>query len=205
MAQYNLYGATAAFNYAPNDGLYTLGVVFRVTAASRAVGVRFYKNAAQAANIGRTAYLYRYADQALLASGTFTGEVTGWNTATLTPAVTLVVGTLYIAAYSNPDQHIYNDPVGGDAIYTSGILVAPRHNVADAGSGTTPTTNRFAVGAGVFPATSFGSRYWVDVVVDDSPATTKQLKLGTATPGSLKVGTTTVLKGYLGTTLVWEN
>jgi hypothetical protein len=136
-----------------------LGVKFTSDVAGTITAIRFYKGAN---NTGQhVAHLWTASGQ-LLASGTFTNESpTGWQQATLVPAVAISANTVYVASYFAPNGNYATDN-GYFAI--AGVDTPPLHLLKDGVSG---GNGVYAYGAsGTFPTNTFNStNYWVDVVL----------------------------------------
>ncbi|WP_028659469.1 DUF4082 domain-containing protein [Nocardioides insulae] len=137
-----------------------LGTAFMPTRNGRITGVRFFKGAG---NDGTHVGHLWTADGDLLASATFTAETdTGWQTATVSPAVPVTAGTTYVASYLAPQGHYAATGGFFGTAFSSGDLQAPARN-----------NGRYLYGAaGGFPVYDYGAtNYFVDVLFERDPAT----------------------------------
>ncbi len=131
----------------------SLGMRFTPTEASQAVGVRFFKSAA---NTGQhTGSLWSASGQRL-ATGIFSGESqSGWQTLTFAQPVDLVAGQTYVVSYYAPNGHYSADAGGLATGRTNGIVTT-----LGAPNGV------YTYGGDLFPTSSYASaNYWVDPVL----------------------------------------
>lgn len=139
-----------------------LGMKFTSTSAGTAVGIAFYKGAA---NTGTHTGTIWSATGTLLSTGTFTNEsASGWQQLMLDTPVAIAANTTYIVSYRAPNgRYAVNDNFFATAL-TAGPLTAP----ASAGAGGNGT---YSYVLGQAPLSSYNaSNYWVDVVFLDNVA-----------------------------------
>lgn len=146
-----------------------LGMEFRITAAGKAKGIRYWR-ATTAMSATPTGRLYKVSDQSVVAGTDVTfaaGTDTGWIEALFASPVSLVPGDRYIVMVRMPNGQYaattsYWDSGAGASGRTNGILRA--ENFSDT-TPPTPGQGCFVEGALVFPTNNGnGANYWVDVV-----------------------------------------
>jgi hypothetical protein len=147
-----------------------VGVRFQSEIAGKAIGMRFYKTAANAGpHIGN---LWSTAGT-LLATVTFVGETSsGWQTAYFTSPVSIAANTPYIASYHEPSGR-YAVSSNYFAAANGGIYSAPLY--APATSTSTPNGVYRHTPTSAFPNQTYqAENYWVDVILSypDTGATT---------------------------------
>lgn len=132
-----------------------LGTQFTSDVSGRITGVRFYKGPQ---NIGTHTVSLWSTDGTRLATATATGEsTTGWQTVSFASPVNVAAGTAYVVSYLAPQARYSSTAYGLSAV----VDAAPLHTV--------PNGGRFLYGGG-FPANVSSANYWVDPVLDTSPA-----------------------------------
>jgi hypothetical protein len=149
--QQNLFGAVTPSTLADPDTVSVeLATRLTVSAAAKAVGVRFYK---AAGNTGtHKGYLYAGTGPSPIATVTFTNETaTGWQSALFATPVDLVAGTTYTVSYLAPVGRY-----SSNGTYSWPRTVGP---VTAIGAG-----YRYGTG-GVYPTQSFGTaNYYADLI-----------------------------------------
>lgn len=162
----NIFGSASPTATHASDAAVDVGLKFTSTSSGNITGIRFYKDAT---NTGTHIGDLWTSTGTLLASATFTGETaSGWQQVTFAAPVQIQAGQTYIASYHTTTGYAYTDfyfqNVGSG--YTHGALTAlgnGLNGVYGYGSGSTfPGTVDFAT----------SDNYWVDVVFNDSGATT---------------------------------
>ncbi len=116
---------------------------------------------------------------------TFTGgTASGWQQATFATPIPVTAGTTYVASYYTPSRYVANGAYFATAATTRGPLTALQ-NGTDGGNG----LYRYTSTPSTFPDQSFNSEnYWVDVVFEDGPDTTKPtVTARTPAPGATAV------------------
>lgn len=139
-----------------------LGVRFSTSTPGRVTGLRFYKGLANTGT--HVANLWR-ADGTLLASAVFTNETAnGWQSVSFPSPVSVEAATTYVASYHAPDGGYAGD---NDFFASQGVTSGPLSAAAG-------TNGVYAYGSqSSFPSSSYRStNYWVDVVFEDTSATT---------------------------------
>jgi hypothetical protein len=150
-----------AVTSANDGGAIEVGTKFRVDAAGKVVGVRFYKGAGNTgAHVGR---VWR-TDGALLGQVSFTGETSGgWQQANFATPVDVVPGTTYVVSYYAPAGHY---AVNGGYFSGQGVDNGVIHALADGVDGGNGVYV-YAAGGG-FPTGSFNAgNYWVDIAFQE--------------------------------------
>ena len=145
---------------AGSDGAVNLGMRFSPSTSGFALGVRFYKSAANTGT--HTGALWTSTGQ-LLASGTFSNETaSGWQEMRFAAPVDLTAGTEYVVSYNAPTGHYANDSwTFSTKDVVASPLTAPR-------STSTKGNGVFSYGAQTFPTQSFkDTNYGVDVLFDN--------------------------------------
>ncbi len=96
----------------------------------------------------------------------------------------MIAGTTYVASYYTPSRYVANSAYFATAATTRGPLTALQ-NGTDGGNG----LYRYTSTPSTFPDQSFNSEnYWVDVVFEDGPDTTKPtVTARTPAPGATAV------------------
>lgn len=125
-------------------------------------GIRFFKGTGNGGT--HTGHLWT-ADGRLLATVTFNGEsASGWQQATVSPAVPVTAGTAYVVSYLAPQGHYASTPSFFGSAFTSGDLSAP----ADASES---HNGVYLYGAaGGFPTFSYNAtNYFADIVFEPAP------------------------------------
>jgi Domain of unknown function (DUF4082)/Bacterial Ig-like domain/Bacterial Ig domain len=147
-----LFGAMVPGDTAVNDGMQIeVGVRFRADQNGVITGLRYYKGATWTGT--RVGHLWRE-DGTLLATASFTGESgSGWQQATLSPAVTVTADATYVASYLSSD----NSYAADSNFFTTPFDAAPLHAPAAA-------NGVYRYGGGFPTATFEASNYWADVV-----------------------------------------
>jgi hypothetical protein len=139
-----------------------LGVKFKADVNGSAIGVRFYK---AAANTGTHVGTLYSATGSVLGQVTFTGETaSGWQSATFASPVPLTGGTTYVVSYVAPNGHY--TATGG--VFNDGAVDnAPLHALANE----TSPNGVFAYSSSpAFPTGSWNAtNYWVDVLFSPAP------------------------------------
>jgi methionine-rich copper-binding protein CopC len=156
----SLWSATVAPPGGPDpDGSGTeVGTRFRSDSAGTVSAIRFYK---QTGNTGTHVGHLWTASGTQLATVTFANETaSGWQQATLSPAVSIAANTDYIVSYYAPTGH-YSSTVG---FYQQDLDAPPLHAPADSPSAANGVYGYFGAGGG-FPDQAWEqANYWVDVV-----------------------------------------
>jgi hypothetical protein len=146
----------------PNLGGVELGLKFRTDVAGTVTGLRFYKGSLDTG--AHTGELWS-STGTLLATATYSGETaSGWQTVSLSTAVTLQPNTTYIVSYHTAAAYI---AYSGGALAGSGIDNGVLHVLANGVDGSDGVYN---YGPTSFPTTYNGQapNYWVDVVFNPS-------------------------------------
>jgi hypothetical protein len=149
--------ATPAIVDSGDTSAVSLGVKFTPSVTSYAVGVRFYKSAA---NTGTHTVSIWSSAGVRLGTATVAGEsAAGWQTAKFGQPVQLTSGQQYTASYYAPNGH-YSASGGFFTVpWTNGILDAP----AIAGT--------YRYGGEAFPTDTYNAaNYWVDPIVQPGSA-----------------------------------
>lgn len=137
-----------------------VGTAFVPAKDGSITGIRFFKGTGNGGT--HVGHLWSASGQ-LLATVTFTGESdSGWQTATLSTAVSVGAGTTYVVSYLAPQGHYADTASFFDTAFASGDLSAPTGN-----------NGLYLYGdSGGFPIYSYySSNYFVDVVFEPTPAT----------------------------------
>jgi VCBS repeat-containing protein len=181
-----------------NDGSQLeVGMKFTSSVAGQITGLKFYRSAS---DTGLDVLNLWTATGTLLGSATFTNAAaSGWQTVTLSSAVSIAANTTYIASYHTTGAYVATNNYFTTAV-TNGPLTAPSTATITGGNGVysyggTSTT-------GIFPTNTYGAaNYWVDVVflpsstgnitptaVADTGDTTEKGGINNATGGSVASG-----------------
>lgn len=213
MTTYRLFaGLTGPSSTASDTEHYTMGTVFRVSAASFADAVPFWRPAVSAGDTVTVGIFESNGPNG--ATGTLLGSKSGvvvpanygdWFTAALDSPVPLEPGKEYISAVFFTAPNFYPATGGywapggpGDGGRTVGILTAPSQTQAY------NTQNAFHAGGSsiTFPESGFnGGFYWIDVRVSDSstpPANTPPVA-NAGSAQTVTVGTQVTLSGAAST------
>jgi hypothetical protein len=177
-------GSSTPANPSVNDSAaYELGVRFKSDANGFLTGIRFYKGTGNGGT--HVGHLWTNSGT-LLGSATFTGETaTGWQEADFASPIAVTAGTVYVASYADPQGHYAADR---PFFATSGVDSPPLHALA---AGVSGPNGVYAAGSG-FPTQSYqSSNYWVDVVLDASPADTNPPTVQAVTPAAGATGVAT--------------
>jgi Domain of unknown function (DUF4082)/Bacterial Ig-like domain/Bacterial Ig domain len=169
----------------PDTSPVELGVRFRASQNGSITGIRYYKPAQTAGTHVGTLWT---GTGTKLATATFTNEsASGWQQATFATPVPVTANTTYVASYFTPARYAVTSAYF-NAATTRGPLTALADGT-DGGNG----LYRYGSTAGSFPTSSYNSEnYWVDVVFDNGPDTTKPTVTGrTPAAGATNVATTT--------------
>ncbi|MFC4784407.1 N,N-dimethylformamidase beta subunit family domain-containing protein [Nocardioides sp. MAHUQ-72] len=172
----------------PDTSPVELGVKFRAAQNGSITGIRYYKpTQATGTHVGT---LWT-GTGTKLATATFTNETaSGWQQASFATPVPVTANTTYVASYFAPSRYAVSSAYFTSAV-TNGPLTALRDGT-DGGNG----VYRYGTTAGSFPTSTFNSEnYWVDVVYDNGPDTTKPT-LSNRSPAS---GATNVAVGVAPT------
>ena len=143
-----------------------LGLKFRSDIDGFVKGVRFYKGVG---NSGTHIGNLWASNGTLLASATFAGETSsGWQQVLFDQPVDIDANTLYVVSYhTNVGQYSSS----GGYFSTLGVDAPPLHALT---TGVAGGNGVYAYGATGFPTQTFNAtNYWVDVVFDSTPDTTK--------------------------------
>ncbi|MEV4988626.1 DUF4082 domain-containing protein [Pseudarthrobacter sp. LMD1-1-1.1] len=136
-----------------------LGTAFRTTAPGTVTALRFYKGPN---NTGVHTGALWDPSGVKVAGVTYANETaSGWQTAVLSTAVRLTVGSTYVVSYNAPAGKYSYTSNFFTKDWTSGVLVAPA-----AKNG----LFRYGTGTAVPNRTSSGTNYFVDVVFAPDPA-----------------------------------
>jgi hypothetical protein len=160
-----------------------LGVKFRSSSDGFVTGIRYYRpSVSTGTHVGslwtRTG--------TRLGQVTFTGgTASGWQEATFATPIPVTAGTTYVASYYTPSRYVANAAYFATAATTRGPLTALQ-NDTDGGNG----LFRYTSTPSTFPDQTYNSEnYWVDVVFEDGPDTTKPtVTARTPAPGATGVG-----------------
>jgi hypothetical protein len=177
-------GSSTPANPSVNDSAaYELGVRFKSDANGFLTGIRFYKGAGNGGT--HVGHLWTNTGT-LLGSATFTGETaTGWQEADFASPIAVAAGTVYVASYTDPQGHYAADR---PFFATAGVDSPPLHALA---AGVSGPNGVYAAGGG-FPNQSYqSSNYWVDVVLDASPADMNPPTVQAVTPAAGATGVAT--------------
>ena len=145
-----------------------LGVKFRAAQDGRVTQIRYFRTTNDAGDTdARAAHLWSPAG-ALLGTANFSSAAgrSGWQTAALSPPVTITAGSTYVASYHTEDNYFAAAGAFNAGVTDPfGMLSAPANGAAG-GNGV------FAYGSGaIYPNQSAGgTNYWVDVVFVPSGA-----------------------------------
>ncbi|KQW48025.1 hypothetical protein ASC77_16660 [Nocardioides sp. Root1257] len=155
----------------PDTSAVELGVKFRASQNGTITGIRYYKAALSTGTHVGTLWT---GTGTKLATVTFTGEsASGWQQANFATPVPVTANTTYVASYFTPSRYAVSS-----AYFTSATTRGPLTALAngtDGGNG----LYRYGSTAGSFPTASYNSEnYWVDVVYDNGPDTTKPTVTG---------------------------
>lgn len=164
-----------------DSGSVHLGMEFYVTSAANATKIHFYRPAGAATGSSVVGAIFRVDSEssgAMVSSVTSFTEVDGWNTATLSPPVTLTPNQRYRVVITYPQGRYATTPAffttggpGGSVAITNGPLVIP--TTYEATGGDQGQYIYSASATPVFPTNTFqGAVYWVDVTVDDGGVAT---------------------------------
>ena len=159
-----------------------LGVKFRASNDGFVTGIRYYRPS-QATGTHVGSLWSRTGTR--LGQVTFTGgTASGWQEATFASPIPVVAGTTYVASYYTPSRYVANSAYFATSATTRGPLTALQ-NGTDGGNG----LYRYTSTPSTFPDQSFNSEnYWVDVVFEDGPDTTKPtVTARTPAPGATAV------------------
>ncbi|MCP3421037.1 DUF4082 domain-containing protein [Nocardioides pinisoli] len=170
----------------PDNSSVELGVKFRASTDGFITGIRYYKPT-QTSGTHVGSLWSRTGTR--LGQATFTSETaSGWQQATFANPVAVTAGTTYVASYFTPGKYAVSSGYFATAPTTRGPLTALQ-NGTDGGNG----VYRYTSTAGAFPDQTYGSEnYWVDVVFEDGPDTTKPtVTARTPAPGATGVGVAT--------------
>ncbi len=157
----SIFGSTAPAGSADGDtNAIELGVKFRSTSNGYALGIRFYK---MAANTGTHIGHLWAANGDLLGTVTFSGETaSGWQEALFGAPIAITADTTYIASYHAPVGRYAFD---GGYFAAGGVDNPPLRALGNGEDGPNGVYNYGP--AGIFPATTFNaSNYWVDALFD---------------------------------------
>ena len=150
-----------------NDGSpLEVGMKFTSSVAGQITALQFYRNAS---DTGSNVVDLWTSTGTLLGSATFTNtSASGWQTVTLSSAVSIAANTTYIASYHTTGAYVATNNYFTTAV-TNGPLTAPSTTTIAGGNGVysyggTATT-------GIFPTNTYSAaNYWVDVVFTPSGA-----------------------------------
>ncbi|MGW4207625.1 DUF4082 domain-containing protein [Lentzea sp. NPDC004789] len=136
-----------------------VGTRFTTDAHGWVTAVRFYKGTGNTGS--HTGGLWSSSGQ-LLAQATFLNETaSGWQMATLNPAVEVQANTQYVVSYNAPSGHYSSD---SDFFRNKSFDAAPLHAPATTDSA---PNGMFGYGSFAFPTNTYqGGNYWVDAVFD---------------------------------------
>ncbi|MBD3926872.1 DUF4082 domain-containing protein, partial [Nocardioides cavernae] len=165
----------------PDTSSVELGVKFRTSTAGYITGIRYWKPT-QTSGTHVGSFWTRTGTR--LGQVTFTNEsASGWQEATFASPIPVNANTTYVASYFTPTRYAVNGGYFSTAT-TRGPLTALQ-NGTDGGNG----TYRYTSTPSTFPDQSFNSEnYWVDVVFEDGPDTTKPtVTARTPAPGATGV------------------
>jgi Domain of unknown function (DUF4082)/Bacterial Ig-like domain len=159
--------ATPTVAVEPDPNAVELGVKFRASQSGRITGVRFYKGGTT--NGGTHLGRLWSSTGTKLAEATFTNEsATGWQQVLFSQPLSITAGTTYVASYYAPQGRYSVD----DNYFTAATARGPLTALADGTDGSNGVY-RYGAGGG-FPNNGFqSSNYWVDVVFEPQPDTTK--------------------------------
>ena len=167
----------------PDTSAVELGVKFRAATDGFVTGIRYYKpTQTSGVHVGS---LWS-STGTRLGQVTFTGgTASGWQQATFASPIAVTAGTTYVASYFTPSRYAVSSGYFASAATTRGPLTALQ-NGTDGGNG----LFRYTTTASTFPDQTFGSEnYWVDVVFEDGPDSTKPTVTSrTPAPGATGVG-----------------
>jgi hypothetical protein len=170
----------------PDPNSVELGIKVWSNSEGSFTAVRFYKGPQ---NKGpHTARVWDYATHQILASATFTKETaSGWQQATLSPAVPVTAGATYVISYHAPNGYYSVTPYYFQAAKVSGSLNAPNGANGVYAYGATP----------VFPNLTYqNSNYFVDVVFTPSASVSPTLKSNQSVSLGWTASPTTSVTGY---------
>lgn len=180
---------------AGGDSAVNVGMRFTANTNGFALGVRFYKSAANTGT--HTGALWSASGQ-LLASGTFSNETaSGWQELRFSAPVDLTANTEYVVSYNAPTGHYAYDSW---TYSTSDIVASPLTALR---STSTKGNGVFAYGAQAFPNQSFkDTNYGVDVLFDNRDTYPPVATSATPAPGSSSVPTSTPVSTVLSKQIV---
>ncbi|GAA1968298.1 hypothetical protein GCM10009798_30910 [Nocardioides panacihumi] len=167
----------------PDTASVELGVKFRASQNGSITGIRYYKPAQATGTHVGTLWT---GTGTKLGTATFTSETaSGWQQATFSSPIPVTANTTYVASYFAPSRYAVSSAYFTAAV-ANGPLTALRDGT-DGGNG----VYRYGSTAGSFPTGTFNSEnYWVDVVYDNGPDTTKPT-LSATTPANGATGVAT--------------
>nr|WP_253942430.1 DUF4082 domain-containing protein [Nocardioides sp. zg-1230] len=156
----------------PDTSSVELGVKFRAGTDGFVTGIRYWKPT-QTSGTHVGSLWTRTGTR--LGQVTFTNEsASGWQQATFADPIPVTAGTTYVASYFTPSRYAVSGAYFAGGPTTRGPLTALQ-NGTDGGNG----VYRYTATAGAFPDLSYNSEnYWVDVVFEDGPDTTKPTVTG---------------------------
>ena len=156
----------------PDTSPVELGVKFRASTDGLVTGIRYWKPT-QTSGTHVGSLWSRTGTR--LAQVTFTNEsASGWQQAAFADPVPVTAGTTYVASYFTPGRYAVSGAYFAGGPTTRGPLTALQ-NGTDGGNG----VYRYTAAAGAFPDLSYNSEnYWVDVVFEDGPDTTRPTVTG---------------------------
>ncbi|WP_299924335.1 DUF4082 domain-containing protein [uncultured Nocardioides sp.] len=151
----------------PDTSSVELGVKFRSSSDGFVTGIRYYRPS-QSTGTHVGSLWTRTGTR--LGQVTFTGgTASGWQEATFATPIAVTAGTTYVASYYTPSRYVANSAYFATSATTRGPLTALQ-NGTDGGNG----LYRYTSTPSTFPDQTFNSEnYWVDVVFEDGPDTTK--------------------------------
>ncbi|MBB3045283.1 N,N-dimethylformamidase beta subunit family domain-containing protein [Nocardioides soli] len=155
----------------PDTSSVELGVKFQPAQNGFITGIRYYKpTQATGTHVGT---LWT-GTGTKLATATFTNEsASGWQQASFPSPVAVTANTTYVASYFAPSRYAVSS-----AYFTSAFTRGPLTALRDGASGGNGVY-RYGSTAGSFPTGTYNSEnYWVDVVFDNGPDTTKPTVTG---------------------------
>ncbi|MCY4727666.1 DUF4082 domain-containing protein [Nocardioides sp. STR2] len=159
-----------------------LGVKFRSNTDGFVTGIRYYRpSQATGTHVGS---LWT-STGTRLGQVTFTGgTASGWQQASFSTPIPVTAGTTYVASYYTPSRYVANGAYFTTSATTRGPLTALQSGT-DGGNG----LYRYTSTPSTFPDQSYnGENYWVDVVFEDGPDTTKPtVTARTPAPGATGV------------------
>jgi VCBS repeat-containing protein len=148
-----------------NDGAQLeVGMKFTSSVSGQITALKFYRNAS---DTGTNVLDLWTSTGTLLGSATFSNTAaSGWQTVTLSSAVSIAPNTTYIASYHTTGAYVATTNYFTTAV-TNGPLTAPSTTTIAGGNGVYAYGGTGATG--IFPTNTYGaSNYWVDVVFTPS-------------------------------------